>query len=202
MAKAKRNYSIADFRLAIERVGASPAAIARELSCTRGTVYSYLKRFPELRAAYEFAKGGVVEDKPQYPKEVFENAIKLSFGVKSCVATLVGCSRQTVDNALDRWPELVEKLATAKAGLVGIATGALVDDIMDKSSPGHQRAYMYALKTQAKDEGFVERSEVTGADGAALMDVSPDVLQSIKDAGLNVGEVLKNFAAMVQAGAA
>jgi hypothetical protein len=53
-----------------------------------------------------------------------------------------------------------------------------------------------------KDEGFVERSEVTGADGAALMDVSPDVLQSIKDAGLNVAEVLKNFAAMVQAGAA
>jgi hypothetical protein len=61
---------------------------------------------------------------------------------------------------------------------------------------------MFVLKTLGKDEGFVERTEMTGADGAALMDVSPDVLQSIKDAGLNVAEVLKNFAAMVQAGAA
>lgn len=189
-------------RLAIEAVGASPAAIAKRLNCATGTVYSYIRKYDEIRAAYEKAKGVAVEDKPQFPKEVFENAIKLSFGVKSCVATLVGCSRQTVDNALERWPELVEQLATAKANLVGIATGALVDDIMDRSSPGHQRAYMYALKTQAKDEGFVERSEVTGADGAALMDVSPEIIQQIKDAGLNIGEVLKNFAAMVQAGAA
>lgn len=202
MGKASKKYSIADMRLAIEAVGASPAAIAKRLNCATGTVYSYIRKYDEIRAAYEKAKGVAVEDKPQFPKEVFENAIKLSFGVKSCVATLVGCSRQTVDNALERWPELVEQLATAKANLVGIATGALVDDIMDRSSPGHQRAYMYALKTQAKDEGFVERSEVTGADGAALMDVSPEIIQQIKDAGLNIGEVLKNFAAMVQAGAA
>ena len=202
MGKANnKKYSVADFRLAIERAGASPAAIARELACTRGTVYSYLKRFPELKAAYETAKGGVVEDKPQFPKEKFEEAIRLSMGVKSSVAAIVGCSRQTVDNALERWPELRESLDAARAVLIGMAAGALVDDIQDKTSPGHQRAYMYTLKTQAKDEGFVERSEVTGADGAALMDVSPDVLQSIKDAGLNVAEVLKNFAAMVQAGA-
>lgn len=202
MGKASKKYSIAEFRLAIEAVGASPAAIAAYLNCTRGTVYIYLKRFPELKAAYEARRGATVEDKPQFPKEVFENAIQLSFGVKSGVAALVGCSRQTVDNALERWPELVEQLATAKAKLVGMATGALVDDIMDRSSPGHQRAYMYTLKTQAKDEGFVERSEVTGADGAALLDVSPDVLKQITDAGLNVAEVLKNFAAMVQSGAA
>lgn len=189
-------------RLAIEEVGASPTAIAKRLHCATGTVYSYLKKYPELKAAYEKAKGGVVEDKPQFPKEAFENAIKLSFGVKSAVAAMVGCSRQTVDNAFTRWPELVEQLDTAKAQLVGMAAGALVDDIQDRTSPGHQRAYMYALKTQAKDEGFVERSEVTGADGAALLDVSPEILQQIKDAGLNVGEVLKNFAAMVQAGAA
>jgi post-segregation antitoxin (ccd killing protein) len=59
---------------------------------------------------------------------------------------------------------------------------------------------MYALKTQAKDEGFVERSEVTGADGAGLLDVSPELLEQIKAAGLNVAEVLKNFAAMVNQG--
>jgi predicted transcriptional regulator len=198
MGKVSKKYSVADFRLAIEAVGASPAAIARELTCTRGTVYSYLKRFPELKAVYEAAKGATVEDKPQFPKEKFIEAIRLSMGVKSSVAAIVGCSRQTVDNALERWPELVEQLATARAVLIGMAAGALVDDIQDKTSPGHQRAYMYTLKTQAKDEGFVERSEVTGADGAALLDVPADVLQQIKDAGLNVAEVLRNLAAMTQ----
>jgi hypothetical protein len=112
---------------------------------------------------------------------------------------MVGCSRQTVENALDRWPDLNEQLATAKAHLVGMATGALIDDIQDRTSPGHQRAYMYALKTQAKDEGFVERSEVTGADGASLLDISPDVMQQIKDLDLNVNEVLRNLVAMRQA---
>jgi hypothetical protein len=201
MAKASKHYSVADFRLAIEAAGASPSAIGRELNCTRGTVYSYLRRFPELKAAYEAAKGGVVEDKPQFPKEVFEKAIKESRGVKAMVAATVGCSRQTVDNALAKWPELVEMMDAARSSLVSLATSALVEDITDKTSDGHVRAYMFVLKTLGKDEGFVERSEVTGADGAALLDVSPEILQQIKDAGLNVGEVLKNFAAMVQAGA-
>jgi len=197
MAKAARKYSVRDFRVAIETVGASPAAIAHELGCTRGTVYAYIKRFPELKAAYETVKGGQVEAKPLYPKERFENAIKLSFGVKSAVAALVGCSKQTVDNALERWPELHEQLDTAKAVLVGMATGALVDDIVDRTSPGHQRAYMYTLKTQAKDEGFVERSEVTGADGAALL--PPDLMKELESTGLNVVEVLRNLVAMKQA---
>lgn len=198
MPKVARRYSVADVRIAIEKAGASPKAIGDVLGCSRGTVYSYLK-IPELKAAYEAAKGATVEDKPQFPKEAFERAIKLSFGVKSAVASMVGCSRQTVENALERWPELVEELATAKAHLVGIATGALIDDIQDRTSPGHQRAYMYALKTQAKDEGFVERSEVTGADGAALLDVSPEVLKQMKDLDLNINEVLTNLIAMRQA---
>lgn len=203
MAKANnKKYSVADFRLAIERAGASPAAIAKELACTRGTVYSYLKRIPELKAAYEQAKGGVVEDKPQYPKDLFERAIKESHGVKASVAAAVGCSRQTVDNALAKWPDLQELMDAARSTLLSKATNALVNDIDNVTSEGHVRAYMFVLKTLGKDEGFVERTEMTGADGAALMDVSPDVLQSIKDAGLNAAEVLKNFAAMVQAGAA
>lgn len=193
MAKAAKKYSVADFRLAIEAAGASPAAIARELNCTRGTVYSYLKRFPELKAVYEAAKGGQVEDKPLYPKEIFEKAIQLSFGVKSAVAYMVGCSRQTVDNAFERWPELKEQFDTASAVLVGMATAALVDDIQDRSSVGHQRAYMYTLKTKGGDEGFRERTEITGADGASLMDISPEIAEQVKSLGLNLNEVLKHF---------
>lgn len=200
MGKNQQKYSIADFRLAIEEVGASPAAIAKRLNCVPGTVYSYIKRYPELKAAYEAAKGATVEDKPLYPKELFEKAIQSSHGVKALVAMNAKCSRQTVDNAFKRWPELVDQFDAAKSELVGKATSALVDDIENKASDGHQRAYMFVLKTFGKDEGFVERSEVTGADGAGLLDVSPDVLEQIKAAGLNVAEVIKNLAAMVNQG--
>lgn len=193
MAKAAKKYSVADFRLAIEKAGASPAAIARELDCTRSTVYAYLKRFPELKAAYESVKGGEVEEKPQFPKESFEKAIKLSFGVKSAVAYMVGCSKTTVDNALKRWPDLQEQFDTASASLVGMATAALVDDIQDRSSPGHQRAYMYTLTTKGGDEGFRERKEITGANGSPLLDISPDIAEQVKKLGLNLNEVLAHF---------
>lgn len=193
-------FSITEVRRVIEAVGASPSAIARELNCSTSTIYTYIRKYDEIKAAYEKAKGGEVEEKPQFPKEKFENAIKLSYGVKASVAAIVGCSRQTVDNAFGRWPDLVNQFDVAKSTLLGMATGAMVDDIMDKTSPGHQRAYMFVVKTQGKDEGFVERSELTGADGAALLDVSPDVLKQITDAGLNVAEVLKNFADMVKVG--
>lgn len=193
MAKASKKYSIADIRLAIEAVGASPAAIARELDCTRGTVYSYLKRFPELKTAYEAAKGATVEEKPQFSKEAFEKAIKDSHGVKAAVAAAVGCSRQTVDNYFERWPELVEQMDAARSSLVSKATSALVQDIENKDSDGHTRAYMFVLKTLGKDEGFVERSEVTGADGAALLDISPEIAEQVKSLGLNLNEVLKHF---------
>lgn len=197
MAKVPRKYTVTEFHRAIEAVGASPSAIARELHCATGTVYAYLKRYPELKTAYEAAKGFPVEDKPLYPKEVFEKAIKDSYGVKASVAAAVGCSRQTVENALKRWPDLQEQFDAARSMLVSKATSALVSEIERPGSDGHTRAYMFVLKTFGKDEGFVERSEVTGADGAALLDVSPDVLEQIKAAGLNVAEVLKNFAAMV-----
>lgn len=200
MGQNQQKYSIADMRLAIEEVGASPAQIAKRLNCASGTVYAYIKRYPEVKAAFEKAKGATVEDKPLYPKELFEKAIQASHGVKALVAMNAKCSRQTVDNAFKRWPELVDLFDAAKSELVGKATSALVDDIENKANDGHQRAYMFVLKTFGKDEGFVERSEVTGADGAALLDVSSDVLEQIKAAGLNVAEVLKNFAAMVNQG--
>lgn len=179
----------------MEAVGASPSAIARELGCSRSAVYAYL-RIPELKAKYEALKGGQVEDKPLFPKERFEEAIKLSFGVKASVAAAVGCSRQTVDNAFERWPDLREQFDVQKSALVSLATNSLVQEVINSKSEGHTRAYMFVLKTFGKDEGFVERSEVTGADGAALLDISPDVAQQIKDLGLNINEVLRALVAM------
>lgn len=195
-------YDLRHFRETIETVGASPAAIAREMGCSRGTVYAYMRKYPELKAAFEKARGAAVAERTKFDKEAFEKAIRESNGVKAAVAAAMKCSRQTVDNALERWPELREQLDTARSSLVAKATSALVADIESANREGHQRAYMFVLRTLGKDEGFTERQEVTGADGAALFDLSPEVAKLIADMGMDVSEVARQFENMVRAAAA
>lgn len=195
-------YDLRHFREVIEAIGAHPAAIAKAIGCSRGTVYAYLRKYPELKAAFEQKRGAAVVEQAQFSKEAFEKAIRESYGVKAAVAAAVGCSRQTVDNALERWPELREQLDAARSGLVAKATSALVADVDNVGSDGHVRAYMFVLRTLGKDEGFVERNEVTGADGAGLFDLSPEVAQMVKEMGLDVSEVARQFEAMVKAAAA
>lgn len=189
-------YDLISFRRAIEQVGASPTAIAGVIGCAPSTVYAYLRRHPDLRAAYEAARGEEVGSQPQFPKEVFEKAIAESYGVKTAVAGAVGCSRQTVDNALVRWPELADQLDAARGKLVGMAVSALYTDVKNKTSDGHQRAYMFALKTLAKEE-FSERQEVTGADGAALL--SPEGLKLAELLNMDLPQVGQHFEKMIKA---
>lgn len=195
-------YDLRHFREVIEQMGAHPATIAKVIGCSRGTVYAYLRKYPELKAAFEAKRGAAVADQAQFSKEAFEKAIRDSYGVKAAVAAAVGCSRQTVDNALERWPELRELLDAARSGLVAKASSALAADVENAASDGHQRAYMFVLKTLGKDEGFVERSEVTGADGAGLFDLSPEVVKLVEEMGLDVSEVARQFESMVRAAAA
>jgi len=76
-----------------------------------------------------------------------------------------------------------------------------VVDIETPASEGHQRAYMFVLRTLGKDEGFTERTEVTGADGAGLLDLSPETVKLIESMGLDMSEVARQFEAMVKAAA-
>ncbi|GIL09293.1 MAG: hypothetical protein BroJett033_8040 [Chloroflexota bacterium] len=197
----KAKYTVSDFGAAIKRVGASPARIAAELGCARGTVYAYLRKYPELRALYERLRGEPLGDQAQFGREAFVEAISKSNGVKAAVAAAVRCSRSTVDNALERWPELREMLDAQRAGLVGEAASALVRDVRTPDSDGHQRAYMFVLRTLGKDEGFTERTEVTGADGAGLLELSSEVVKLIETMGLDMSEVVRQFEAMVRAAA-
>lgn len=164
----QRKFDTGAVRRAIDEVGASPAKIAGLLGCTRSTVYKYLRQYPELKAAYETAKGEPVEARKKFSRAVVEDAITRGHGVKSVVAGLLGCSRQTVDNYLAEWPDLAEMFEAARGGLIGKALSALVSDIENPVSDGHVRAYMYVLKTLAKDDGFSERVQLSDPDDAPL----------------------------------
>lgn len=193
----QRKYDLATLKKAVDQAGASVRLIASYLGCQRSTVYRYLRKIPEFKAYYELRKGQAVEDRSKFNQEAFKAAIELSHGVKAGVAAALGCSRQTVDNYFDKWPHLVELFEAQRSTLVSKAVGALATDVDDRTSGGHQRAYMFVLKTLAKDDGFTERSEITGADGEALI---PDDIRDMALAlGLDVQNVMRHFGAMLKA---
>lgn len=202
--KKTQKYDISSFLRAIADpvIGADPTKIAERIGCSRGTVYTYLRKYPELKVAFEARKGSQVDERKQFSKEAFEKAIKESHGVKAAVAGAVGCSRQTVDNYLQDNPDLVEMMDAARSGLLKKAVSALVKDIETPLNDGHQRAYMFVLRTLGKDEGFSERTEVTGADGAGLFDVSDETIKLAEKMGINLGSIGQHFESMVKAEAA
>lgn len=199
MTKPKRparKYDVSSVMAAIRDCGASPAAIAERLGCTRGTVYSYLNRYPELKAAFEEARGTEIADRVQFTKEQFIQAIDGCFGVKAAVADRLGCSRQTVDNALRRWPDLVPLLEEEDNAILDLAQSALVGLINQRNV----RAVIFALETRGRDRGWSRRTEITGADGAALLPA--DLLEQVRRMGMDPDEVVKQFVAMIEAAAA
>ncbi len=189
----KRAHSIAEIRAAIERAGKSPTAIARELGCSRTAVYGYLRDYPELKAAYE-KQGGTVTAKEQYPREKFEKAIAGSRGIMQAIADKAGCSRQTLYNALKKWPELAESIRVESEALVDLAESRLVTQVEN----GEIRAILFTLETKGKDRGWTKRQELTGADGEALLQLSPEALAQAKALGLDVRQIALHFEAMVR----
>ena len=199
----KKEYDLASFRKAIEEHG-NVSAIARALDCQRSTVYSYLRKYPELQAAFDKKNGGEKamipassDEQTKHSKEAVVAAIQRSRGIKASVASALGCSRGTVDNYLKRWPELQEMFDAERSSLVAVATSALVSDVNNSESKGHQSAYMFVLKTIGKDEGFVERSEVSGPDGRSLFELPPDVLRMAEMIGFDWTAVGAQLARMI-----
>lgn len=192
MGKNQQRYSIADVRMAMDEVGPSIAAISRRLDCATGTVYSYLKRFPELMTRFEALKGGQVESQPQFPYELFEKAIKGSRGIKAAIVQRVGCTRPTLENAIQRWPDLGVMIEDERSSIVDFAESKLLKAL----DADDMRAIVFTLETLGKNRGWSKRTEVTGRDGGALLDIPPDLIRQIEAMGLNLVEVLRNFVAM------
>ena len=198
MARGSK-YDLTSFRKAIIENAPDKQAIADAVGCTRSTVYSYIKKYPELAKAYESASGEVAPDgvRARSDEQVVA-AIKGSMGVIATVASRLGVHRDTVKNYLRQSPELSDLFDAEKSSLISDASGALAADVRNPNSDGHQRAYMFVLKTWGKDEGFVERTEVTGADGGHLLELSPDVLAQAHDLGLDMSEVVRQFEKLVR----
>lgn len=91
-------------------------------------------------------------------------AINNSRGFVSTIAKNLGCSRMHVYRLIEKYPTAKEALVNEREGVKDFVEGKLIQQV----DAGNITAIIFYLKTQAKDRGYIERQEITGADGKAL----------------------------------
>jgi len=97
-------------------------------------------------------------------KEDYINAIHKSRGLLTAAADALGCTRGAIYEAAKKHPEIQQAIEEARERTTDVAEGKL----FQKISEGDNTAIIFYLKTQGKRRGYVERQEVTGAEGSEL----------------------------------
>lgn len=82
----------------------------------------------------------------------------------TAVAKALGISRQSIYKRMAKEPLLRDAQADASERMVDVAEAALIGQI----KKGNTAAIIFTLKTKGKRRGWVERTEVTGAEGGAI----------------------------------
>ena len=97
-------------------------------------------------------------------KEDYINAIHKSRGLLTAAADALGCTRGAIYEAAKKHPEIQQAIEEARERTTDVAEGKL----FQKINEGDNTAIIFYLKTQGKKRGYVERQEVTGAEGTEL----------------------------------
>lgn len=104
-------------------------------------------------------------------------AIKQSQGFVTTAAKKLGISRTQLYNIINKHSTVKEALIDAREEMKDFAEAQLFKNIRD----GKETSLIFYLKTQAKERGYVERQEISGADGGpiALSDSINNALKKI-----------------------
>ena len=100
----------------------------------------------------------------QYTAEQMIKALTEAKGLVSVAARMLGCSRQTVYNHINKQVTVKQAMEDARETMTDFAEGKLFEQI----NTGNITAIIFYLKTQGKSRGYVERQELTGKDGESI----------------------------------
>jgi len=92
-------------------------------------------------------------------------AIRGKHGNMSAAARFLNCSRNTVARYIELYPTVKAVADEERETLIDFAENQLFKQVQD----GNITAIIFTLKTIGKHRGYVERQEVTGADGGAII---------------------------------
>ena len=105
-------------------------------------------------------------DSSTLKKNMLENLEK-SLGVVTTAANNTGIHRSTHYNWLDDDLDYAAKVRAMREVSIDFAEAMLFKLIKE----GNVAATIFYLKTQGKQRGYIERQEVTGADGAPIIEI-------------------------------
>jgi hypothetical protein len=100
----------------------------------------------------------------KYTVEQVIDALAECKGMISPAARYLGCGRRTIQRYMKEYPEIAEAIEDANEEVNDIAELKLLDAI----KRGEAWAICFRLKTKAKNRGYVEKAELTGAKGAPV----------------------------------
>lgn len=138
-------------------------------------------------------------NKDKYSAKQMADAIYKSKGMLTIAARQLGCSYNTVRSYIDRYATVKEAYDEAsevtgdeiELTLLNKALGKR-DDKGNWTQLPDTTALIFLAKTKLKHRGYVERNEVTGADGGAVRSVSVTVpAHSVNDANEILQELEK-----------
>ena len=101
----------------------------------------------------------------KYTANQMIEALREKHGNLSAAARFLGCSRNTISRYIDLYPTVKAVADEERETLIDFAENQLFKQVQD----GNITAIIFTLKTIGKSRGYVERQEVTGADGGAVM---------------------------------
>lgn len=103
--------------------------------------------------------------KQKYAIEDVISAIEKADGILTDASDLLGCSRQTLHAYVNRYAKVKDAYGQAVEKSLDVAEKSLMKQIRS----GNVTAIIFFLKTKGKHRGYIERQEITGADGADLI---------------------------------
>lgn len=120
-------------------------------------------------------------------KELMLKALKKTKGIVSVAAESVNIARTTHYLWMDNDPEYKEAVKAIDESAIDFAESKLFelidgarkevvtqDGIQVVKDTPNPTATIFYLKTKAKHRGYVERQEITGADGGPVQIIAPD----------------------------
>ena len=115
-----------------------------------------------------------------YSIEEVIKAIHDANGLLAPASRILGCSRNTIYNYARKYKTVQQAIDEARETTLDFAEQQLMKAVKSGSVP----AIMFLLKMVGKSRGYVERQELTGADGGAI---EQSVMIYVPDNGRNDG---------------
>ena len=100
-------------------------------------------------------------NKNKYTLEQIKDAVTKAGGFISIACKSLGCTRRTIYNYLEKYPELKEVVADIREHYLDIAEASLIQKVKDGKTP----ELLFYLKTQGKNRGYVEKQQLDLSSG-------------------------------------